>query len=68
MARLDKRCSKDTLLAEISKLTAKVEAVYNQGEWGIGHVGLANYASRESEALGRLQAIFYEYEYTGGYE
>lgn len=59
---MDKRNSKETLLKEIDRLkihAAKVDAVFEAGEEGIMHVGNANYASREREALSRLRKIYY---------
>lgn len=52
--KFDKRHSKETLLKEIERLNRKVRGVYEAGSNGIQHVGAANYASREHEALVNL--------------
>ena len=56
---MDKRNSKDTLLTSISDLEKKLEKVYEAGDWGIGHVAQANYASREIEATAKLNYAMY---------
>jgi len=56
---MDRRNSKETLLRRIQGLTNKLNNVYEAGEWGIAHVGAANYASREREANEKLQTAMY---------
>lgn len=51
---MDKRSSKKTMLKRISYLEEKLERVYEAGLEGIQYVGSANYASRESEAIRKL--------------
>jgi len=57
---MDKRNSKESLLNQIDRLSNKVDKVYDAGYWGIGHVGQANYASREIEATNKLDDAMYE--------
>jgi hypothetical protein len=68
---MDKRNSKASLLKEIGRLkkalnsaknnhsAKKIQRVFEAGEWGIAHVGLANYAERESEANEKLNCAMY---------
>ena len=56
---MDKRNSKETMLKTIRHLEKKLNKVYDAGEWGIAHVGAANYASREREADEKLQIAMY---------
>ena len=46
--------------ARIALLEAEVQRVYNAGIKGIGHVGIANYAEREREALGWVREALQE--------
>lgn len=45
--------------AKITELEEKLEKVYEAGINGIGHVGMANYASREREAINKLEKAMY---------
>jgi hypothetical protein len=56
---MDNRNSKEIMLERIRQLEIKLEAVYNAGEWGIGHVAMANYQSREEEAIEKLNTAMY---------
>jgi len=56
---MDKRNSKETMLKKINELEQKIEKVYEAGSWGIGHVGAANYQSRENEANKALEIAMY---------
>lgn len=65
---MNKRNSKDTLLAKIDELNArlqcaelKLEAVFEAGQYGIAHVGAANYAYRQEEAEEKLNKAYYGY-------
>ena len=49
------RKTRHQLLKEIFDLEAKLEAVYDAAIWGIEHVGMANYASREREAKAAVE-------------
>lgn len=57
---MDKRNSKESLLAEIDRLNKKINLVYREGIQGIFYVGRANYPERENEAIRRLESAFYE--------
>ncbi len=56
---MDLRNSKKNMLSKISELKDKLEQVFDAGEWGILHVGVANYHEREQEALHRLKVVMY---------
>ena len=47
------------LNAKIADLESKLEKVFNAGLEGIGHVAMANYASREAEATEKLESAMY---------
>ena len=57
---MDKRNSKESMLKQIDYLEQKLKKVYAAGCDGIGYVGIANYAERESEALQKLAKAYYE--------
>jgi hypothetical protein len=46
------------LEADRERLRAALENVFNAGMRGIGHVGAANYASREREAMTHLRDVY----------
>ena len=52
----------DELLARIAELEKKIELVYQVGINGIYYVGMANYQSRENEALAKLHNAMNDYE------
>lgn len=56
---MDMRNSKKNILARLHETEKKLQAVYDAGEWGIAHVGAANYADREREANERIQIAMY---------
>lgn len=56
---MDMRNSKENILAKLRETEEKLQAVYDAGEWGIAHVGAANYTHREREANERLQTAMY---------
>lgn len=56
---MDMRNSKKKILAKLKEAEEKLQAVYDAGEWGIAHVGAANYAHREREAHEGLQIAMY---------
>ena len=51
---MDKSNSKENMLNRINELERRLGQVHDAGEWGIAHVGAANYASREHEADSKL--------------
>ena len=57
---MDKRNSKTTLLKKIDHVEDRLERLFDVGEWGIMHVGSANYAEREAEALYKLRKVMYD--------
>ncbi len=56
---MDKRNSKTNLIRKIQSLETRLEAVYTAGMHGIAHVGRANYASRERDAVNHLERAMY---------
>ena len=57
---MDLRNSKQSLLAHIKVLENRLERVFEAGEWGIYHVGAANYREREVEAIMNLHSAMYD--------
>lgn len=58
---MDKRNSKDNMLERIRYLEAQCEALYDAGLSGISHVGQANYAEREAEAIGWVSKAYWNF-------
>jgi hypothetical protein len=56
---MNRRNSKSQMLTKIDQLNKQLEEVYDAGHWGIEHVGSANYAEREREALNKLHIAMY---------
>ena len=52
---MDMRNSKESLLEKVKELEKRLDAVYEAGQWGISHVGAANYAHRCEEAEEKLE-------------
>ncbi len=42
----------------MERLRAGIETLYDAGQWGINHVGMANYAERQEEAEQNLEAVY----------
>jgi len=57
--RMDKRNSKESMLSRIEYLEEKLVDVFDAGLEGICYVGAANYASREREAISKIEGVMY---------
>jgi hypothetical protein len=55
---MDRRSTRNTMLKEIDRLEALVENLFEAAMWGIEHVGMANYASREQEAKDAIDKAY----------
>ena len=57
---MDERNSEEAMLEHIRRLENKIVKVHEIGLEGIYHVGAANYAEREQEAIHNLNAAYYD--------